>query len=269
LIDGYGERGGGLSLKRLDSVQFVQWMSQITAKYNLAVGLKNAMELLSDVSKNVQFAVNEECVKNNECTKYVDFVHKHNKPVFHIEYPLVNLERKPIDMERKRFCAEYTPSITGKNFQSVIKLKKLNGWVVYCDGKQWKTPTVDRGASRFSGRSNYVVTSNLTELEGAGARNRVVDMSPDPEPNPDPSPEVSTLDSAAIQAEIARQDGFPFPPGKGSDQFISDEELMAYDLDVSSPDSLEHAPETADANQPSEMSRQPSESPFEHPDESR
>jgi hypothetical protein len=210
-------------------------MSTISAKYNLAIGLKNAMELLPEVSEKVQFAVNEECVKNSECTKYTDFVHKYNKPVFHIEYPLVNLELKPISMERKRFCAEYTPSVTGTNFQSVIKLKNLNGWVVYCDGKSWKTPTVDKASSRFSGRGNYVLTSNITEMEQPGPRNRLLVRDSDPESlDSADSSESSRLDEDAIRADIARQDGFPFAPGKGSDQFISDEELMAYDHMASS-----------------------------------
>ena len=186
----------------------------------MAVGIKNALEMLADVKDYVHFAVNEECVRTKECDKYADFMHKDKKPVFHIEYPLIPTDIAPLPRERKRYCAESSPKVHGTNFQSVMKHKKLDGWVVYCSGQVSKTPTIDKGSSRFSLRGNYAIISNLTEQDTGNPI------------DPNPSPSIDITDNAAYQAEIAREDGYPFPPGKGSEQFISDDELFTYTLNT-------------------------------------
>lgn len=191
---------------------FVRFMSETAKRYNLAIGLKNALEMLDDVKAVVHFAVNEECVKANECSKYRDFSGRSRKPVFHIEYPSNDRERSQSETSRKRWCADSQLSSLGHMFQTAIKAKKLDGWVQYCNGQVWRTPVVAR-SSRYSGLSRYV------DAEAPLATNGTVDADP---PNRE--------DSAALQAEIARQDGYPFPPGRGSDQYIADEELGGYDL---------------------------------------
>ncbi|KAF2399396.1 hypothetical protein EJ06DRAFT_463775, partial [Trichodelitschia bisporula] len=138
-IDGYGAAGGGVGLTKRDSINFVQFLSKTAANYNLALGLKNGLEILPDVKHLVHFAVNEECVKNNECGIYESFTAKDNKPVFHIEYPVNKPQTLP-DTTRKRWCADKdSRKLQMRNFQTVIKLKNLDGWVLYCDGSHATT----------------------------------------------------------------------------------------------------------------------------------
>lgn len=53
----------------------------------MAVGLKNALNLIPSVINKVDFAVNEQCHKENECGDYIDFT-RNDKAVFNIEYGL-------------------------------------------------------------------------------------------------------------------------------------------------------------------------------------
>lgn len=53
----------------------------------MSIGLKNSDSILPQVQDVVQFAVNEECAANNECSVYQAFLM--SKPVFHIEYTTV------------------------------------------------------------------------------------------------------------------------------------------------------------------------------------
>ena len=63
----------------------MQKMASEAAKYGMAIGLKNALDIIPSVMDIVQFAVNEQCVANNECNTYDAFLGA-GKPVFHIEY---------------------------------------------------------------------------------------------------------------------------------------------------------------------------------------
>jgi Glycoside-hydrolase family GH114 len=59
-------------------------MAKEARNYNMSIGLKNSDAILSQVEDVIQFAVNEECAANEECSVYKDFLKR--KPVFHIEY---------------------------------------------------------------------------------------------------------------------------------------------------------------------------------------
>lgn len=60
-------------------------MSQVAKANNLAIGLKNALDMIPDVVDSVQFAVNEQCHEHGECEQYKPFTDQ-NKAVFNIEY---------------------------------------------------------------------------------------------------------------------------------------------------------------------------------------
>jgi hypothetical protein len=205
-------------------------MSETAKRYNLAIGLKNALEMLDDVKSVVHFAVNEECVKANECARYKDFSGRAKKPVFHIEYPSNDRQTSQSESSRKRWCADRDLNSLGHMFQTAIKAKKLDGWVQYCNGQVWRTPVISR-SSRYSSLKYVDVEEQL------------------PPPNSTQMMErQSPNDSAAIQAEIAKQDGYPFPPGHGSDQYITDQELGGYELeDVPESEMEKHNPFSAQA----------------------
>jgi hypothetical protein len=112
--------------------------------------------------------------------------------------------------DRKKYCAGRSDlKVKESNyFQTVLKMRKLDGWVTYCTGVTATTPTTEDtsdsgGGGRFGGRGNFVDDS----VNGRMVVNDVVEMD-------------------AWTKHVAEEDGYPFAPGKGSEQFISDEELM-------------------------------------------
>jgi Glycoside-hydrolase family GH114 len=127
----------GLGLTHLDAINYVNFLSQEAYKYGLAIGLKNAVAIIDDVMPFVDFAVNEKCSEYDECGTLVTFT-KGSKPVFHIEYPDRRSGGVPSDSDRESCCT--SPGSSG-GFSTVIKDLSLDGWVQYCDGMVYETPT--------------------------------------------------------------------------------------------------------------------------------
>lgn len=100
-------------------------MASTANSYGMSMGLKNAMDILDSVSGSIQFAVNEECIANEECDVYNGFVSS-GKPVFHIEYGS--------GYQASRFCSN-------SYLNTVVKNLDLDGWVHYCDGSEYTTAT--------------------------------------------------------------------------------------------------------------------------------
>ncbi|KAK4448005.1 Spherulation-specific family 4-domain-containing protein [Podospora aff. communis PSN243] len=84
-VDGY-QNDNGLSLTSDDSVEFLDFLADKAATLNMAIGLKNAPDIIADALPLVQFAVNEQCAESDNCSPFGRFI-KAGKPVFHIEYP--------------------------------------------------------------------------------------------------------------------------------------------------------------------------------------
>ncbi|TLD35603.1 H(+)/Cl(-) exchange transporter 3 [Venturia nashicola] len=179
--DDFG-RGGGFKLTKEDSVDFLTKMAAEAKRYGMSVGLKNAEDILPNVTSVIQFAVNEECSTYElGCKQYEPFL-KTGKPVFHYEYikllktrtasrsdkpelqsvypQWANLSSNDI---RKYYCLEksfgndelVTPTV-GRLFSTAIKSLDLGGWVMYCDGSMGDTPTAQTvdaadGAGRHGG----------------------------------------------------------------------------------------------------------------------
>ncbi len=83
-VDGYGH-DTGFSLKQSDTVNFLRWLSTEAHRRGLTVGLKNGIEILSQVAGAMDFAVNEQCHEYSECSAYRSFLSS-GKPVFNVEY---------------------------------------------------------------------------------------------------------------------------------------------------------------------------------------
>jgi glycosyl hydrolase family 114 len=61
-IDGYSnENGGGFHppLNETDTIKYTRMLSRYAHSLGLAMGLKNAQEILANVTQYVEFAVNE------------------------------------------------------------------------------------------------------------------------------------------------------------------------------------------------------------------
>ncbi|KAF2022117.1 glycoside hydrolase family 114 protein, partial [Aaosphaeria arxii CBS 175.79] len=87
-VDGFVSDGGqdGFGYDKSAYVDYVKFLAQEANAQNLAMGLKNAVDIIPDVVSVVQFAVNEQCHEYaGECAKYKPFTAQ-NKAVFNIEY---------------------------------------------------------------------------------------------------------------------------------------------------------------------------------------
>jgi hypothetical protein len=113
-------------------------MADEGAKYNMSMGLKNAISLIPKVQNYVQFAVNEECVKSEECSGYRNFLAK-GKPVFHIEYTGATtgnnrLAYKDPAASTRKYCNPLAETVS--KFSTIIKPgESLGPAFLYCDGK--------------------------------------------------------------------------------------------------------------------------------------
>ncbi|KAF9735093.1 endo alpha-1,4 polygalactosaminidase precursor [Paraphaeosphaeria minitans] len=84
-VDGFSENQDGFGLEQSAYTDYVKFLASTAAANNLAIGLKNALDLIPDVVDVVQFAVNEQCHDYDECAKYKPLTEA-NKAVFNIEY---------------------------------------------------------------------------------------------------------------------------------------------------------------------------------------
>lgn len=107
------------------------YLANLTTFHNISIGLKNAGEVLPNLTSIVQFSVNEQCVQYKECESFAPMVDA-GKPVFHIEYP----KGAPGDISGKTAETSCSRSGTGKgsdDFSSLLKGMDLDGWVEFCD----------------------------------------------------------------------------------------------------------------------------------------
>ena len=81
----------------------------------------------------VDFSVNEECVKENECSTFHQFIDA-GKPVFHIEYPQ-DAGEKVKESEVEKYCGRKGEAKGSDGFSTLLKKMDLDGWVQYCDGR--------------------------------------------------------------------------------------------------------------------------------------
>lgn len=102
----------------------------------MAVGLKNAGGIIPQVLDLVAFSVNEQCAEYSECETFAPFI-KASKPVFHIEYPK---GAPAIDAARAAdLCSHQGIGARSEGFSTVLKKMNLDGFVQYCNGKQYNT----------------------------------------------------------------------------------------------------------------------------------
>lgn len=102
----------------------------------MALGLKNAGDIVGSVLPLVQFSVNEQCAEYEECDAFVPFIEA-GKPVFHIEYP--DGAGNSYSVRAASWCSRDEAGTNLSNFSTVLKTIKLDGWVEYCDGRMYVT----------------------------------------------------------------------------------------------------------------------------------
>lgn len=122
-------------------------MAKVAHENNIAIGLKNALEILDRVQDSVEFAVNEQCVAQQECSSYNTFVQ--TKPVFHIEYLSGDDDSHTAISDTTTQCTRYNEGTSRKpdfkditNLSTVVKNMDLDGWVEFCDKSVKQTELV-------------------------------------------------------------------------------------------------------------------------------
>lgn len=115
----------------------MRFLSDQAKSYKMAIGLKNAGDIIPDVLDFVDFSVNEQCIEYSECETFAAFIEA-EKPVFNIEYP-AGAPGKVSVQATDEICSHKGNSTGTEGFSTVIKKMNLDGWVEYCDGKVFTT----------------------------------------------------------------------------------------------------------------------------------
>ncbi|KAF2821213.1 hypothetical protein CC86DRAFT_470949 [Ophiobolus disseminans] len=93
-VDGFDGNQDGYGYPRSAYADYVKYMADVARNNNLAIGLKNSLDMILDVLSDIQFAVNEECHEQEECDRYAP-VTKAGLAVFNIEYKEKNCSAVP------------------------------------------------------------------------------------------------------------------------------------------------------------------------------
>ncbi|KAH8782153.1 putative endo alpha-1,4-polygalactosaminidase [Hyaloscypha finlandica] len=125
-VDAYNNNGGGLGLTITDAIDYLTFLAIGAHSLGMAIGLKNAGEIVNQTLPMMQWQVNEQCVQYGECVTFQPFIMA-NKPVFHIEYPQSSDEKK---FTAAQLCGVGDASLDG--FSTVLKSMDLGDSVTEC-----------------------------------------------------------------------------------------------------------------------------------------
>ncbi len=123
-VDGYNN-SNGLGLTKADAIDYLTFLAAAAHTRGLAIGLKNAGEIVEDVLSIMEWQVNEQCEEYTECDTFRPFIDA-GKPVFHIEYPdsAPDVDASVI----KQICGDATAA----GFSTVLKDMDLDAWIYAC-----------------------------------------------------------------------------------------------------------------------------------------
>ncbi|RLK23011.1 hypothetical protein DER29_0857 [Micromonospora sp. M71_S20] len=114
--DGYAHRSG-FPLGFDDQLRFNRRLAALARSLSLSPGLVNDLGQVAALAPDFDFAVNEECVRLDQCARLLPFVEA-GKPVFHVEYAGSTTD----------FCV----TTVGYGFSSMRKERRLDAWRLPC-----------------------------------------------------------------------------------------------------------------------------------------
>lgn len=108
-----------------NNTSYLSFLADAAHSRGLAIGLKNASEIVSQIIDQMQWEVNEQCVQYDECDTFQPFIAA-DKPVFHIEYPdtAPNVDAAT----EKKICS----NAGAKGFSTLLKNMALDDWYYAC-----------------------------------------------------------------------------------------------------------------------------------------
>lgn len=115
----------GFPLTKRDQQTFIRTLAREAHALGLAYGLKNALEDVTALLPEVDFAVNEECFTYDECALLEPFIAA-GKAVFQVEYPSGASES--LEARARSVC----PRANAMNFDALIKQLDLDEKRVAC-----------------------------------------------------------------------------------------------------------------------------------------
>jgi len=121
-VDGYSNQTG-FDITADDQRGFNLWLAEAAHSRGMAIGLKNAAELVPDLVESFDFAVIENCAAQDACGTYEAFAQQ-NKAVFQIEY---REETKDWD----QVCRDAAV----RGFTAILAGLELNGTAEPCPGR--------------------------------------------------------------------------------------------------------------------------------------
>lgn len=74
-----------LRTRRTAQIAYNEWQTNISHTLGLSIGLKNALDLISYIGSEYDFAINEQCAEYDECDTLSDFIND-GKAVLNVEY---------------------------------------------------------------------------------------------------------------------------------------------------------------------------------------
>ncbi|OUM57903.1 glycoside hydrolase family 114 protein [Piromyces sp. E2] len=128
-VDGYQIRDiknvWSKPLTKDDAVKYLKWLGETAHSYGLSIGIKNCLDIIDRVTDYFDFAVNEGCIKRDECYWYKNFLAT-GKPVFGITY-------NGLSGNRSALCR----NLNGLPITMIIKPgSSLHQDVTFFDGKK-------------------------------------------------------------------------------------------------------------------------------------
>jgi len=116
----------GLNITYDQELAYQRLLANEAHKRNLAVALKNAVEMIPDVAEYFDMAINEVCLVWNECGTYQAIIDA-GKPVFHVEYDQAYVDDPAA---RAAMCAQSAEL----NMRTLVMPKALDGsFRISCD----------------------------------------------------------------------------------------------------------------------------------------
>ena len=101
-VDAYANRSG-FPLSAADQLDYNRFLATEAHALGLSIGLKNDLAQIPQLVADFDWALNEECMKYDECDALAPFIAA-NKAVFHVEYGDAALARKICtDANARRF----------------------------------------------------------------------------------------------------------------------------------------------------------------------